>query len=84
MKKNIFLNLEKEFNNEKRKLVEKWQECHGLYLAKEWKKAKGKISEFIKEFPEDLLAKDYLSKIEHFILNPPDHNWLGVDIIDNK
>jgi adenylate cyclase len=72
------------FNNEKRKLVEKWQECHDLYLAKEWKKAKGKISEFIKEFPEDLLAKDYLSKIEHFILNPPDHNWLGVDIIDNK
>ncbi|MHC1730215.1 MAG: adenylate/guanylate cyclase domain-containing protein [Syntrophobacteraceae bacterium] len=54
------------------------------YQAKEWTEACRIFKSIQERFPSDAPSKFYLSRCSHYIENPPESNWQGIEKLHSK
>jgi adenylate cyclase len=54
------------------------------YRQKKWDDAVSGFKEVLEIKPDDKVAKLYIDRCEHFMMNPPDDDWDGVWVMESK
>ncbi|MHB1204769.1 MAG: adenylate/guanylate cyclase domain-containing protein [Rhodospirillaceae bacterium] len=61
-----------------------WRQFHGLYAAREWRRAYAAIIDFTDAYPADRLGEIFRERITAFLAAPPPPTWDGVTRFEEK
>lgn len=65
-------------------LVEEWDRCLALYLARSWSQAVAAFEQFLARHPDDGAARLYVDRCKKYAESPPPADWNGAQIFKRK
>ena len=81
----LFNTDEPEIRDKKLKNIPLLNEMLAHYRAGRFKEALKVLREYYKDFPEDYIAKIYITRCRHYVQSPPpEGEWDGVSVLSKK
>lgn len=78
------LGIAEELSNKEKQELEQYKLMLALYHKQHWNEAEQLLLELQIIFPEKMIYKIYLERIEHFKHHPPGEQWDGIFIHTSK